>query len=281
MLIGYVTFDGSDRKQSQRPLYFLILATVLMLMTARWKRFAEYFPPFAILFAAFTLETYWRGRAVFTRLPPEVMDDLQPFLDRQESAVTTKETRQQESWKIIKAGFVAVALGIALFANVYKTSKDIRGSDPRDFYSRGARWMRANIPPGERVFNTDWDDFPRLFYYDPTHTYVSGLDPTYLHDKDSKLSDDYVNITTGKEEDPGPLIRDRFGTRWVFSDNSSDHDAFYDNALRSGWFDRVYEDKECSVLHIRDQKGEPPPEEKHPDDNGDDDDSPDEGSNSP
>ena len=126
----------------------------------------------------------------------------------------------------------------------------------------------ANIPPGELIFNTDWDDFPRLYYYDPTHFYTSGLDPTYLLDKNPELSKLYERITTGEEEDPGPLIRDRFGTRWIFSDNTKDHDGFFDNALRSGWFDRVYEDGDCSVLHIRDQKSEPPPEEKN--DNADD-----------
>ena len=270
MLTGYLAFGAIDRKRSERPLFFLILSTALMLMTARWKRFAEYFPPFAVLFAAFTLEEFWRGRAVFTHLPQDVLADLQPFLDRQESAATAKESKQQESWKMLKLGFVAVALGIALFANIYRTAKDIRESDPRDYYAKGAAWMRANIPPGETVFNTDWDDFPRLFFYDPTHVYVSGLDPTYLFDRDRELSKLFDRITTGDEDDPGPLIRDRFGARWIFSDNTKDHDSFYDNALRSGWFDRVYEDSDCSVLHIRDQKSQPPPEEKH---NNNDDDS--------
>lgn len=276
MLIGYLAFDGSDRKRAQRPMYFLILATLLLLMTARWKRFAEYFPPFAILFVAFTLESFWRGRAVFSHLPEDMMQDLQPFLDRQETAATAKETRNEETWKTIKLGFVSAALGMALFANVYRTSKDIHDSEPRDYYAKGAAWMRANIPPGEMVFNTDWDDFPRLFYYDPTHVYASGLDPTYLMDKSADLSKLYDKITTGDEEDPGPLIRDRFGARWVFSDNK-DHDGFYDNALKSGWFDRVYDDKDCFVLHIRDQKREPPPEEKTNDgdsNGGDNDNSP-------
>jgi hypothetical protein len=265
MLIGYLAFDGSDRKRAQRPLYFLILSTLLLLMTMRWKRFAEYFPPFAILFAAFTLENFWRGRAVFTHLPEFVMEDLQPFLDRHETAATAKETKSEETWKYLKLGFVAVALLLALGGNVYRTAHDIGESDQRDYYAKGANWMRANVPPGEMIFNTDWDDFPRLFYYDPTHIYTSGLDPTYLLDKNAELSRLYDRITTGDEEDPGPLIRDRFGARWIFSDNTKDHDSFYDNALRSGWFDRVYEDGDCSVLHIRDQKGEPPPEEKKKD----------------
>ncbi|HJZ83024.1 MAG TPA: hypothetical protein VKD91_21835 [Pyrinomonadaceae bacterium] len=272
MLVGYITFDFSDRKRAQRPLYFLILATALLLMIARWKRFAEYFPPFAILFAAFTLENYWRGRAVFTQLPEFVLEDLQPFLDRQETAAAKEKRKQQKNWEVLKAGFVAVILGGALFANVYRTSKDIRESDPRDHYAKGAFWMRANVPAGELVFNTDWDDFPRLLYYDPTHVYTSGLDPTYLLDRNAELSKLYDRITTGAEEDPGPLIRDKFGARWVFSDNTSDHDSFYDNALRSGWFDRVYEDADCSVLHLRDQKGEPAGEDKKNDDNKSDND---------
>src|SRR5436309_8304518 len=272
MLVGYIAFDFSDRKPVQRPLYFLIFSTALLLMIARWKRFAEYFPPFAILFAAFTLENFWRGRAAFPRLPDGVMEDLQPFLDRQQPSATATEIRQQETWRLIKVGFASITLGVALFINVYHTAKDIRGSEGRDYYAKGAAWMRSNIPAGEIVFNTDWDDFPRLFFFDPTHVHVSGLDPTYLLDKNAELSKLYEKITTGDEEDPGPLIRDRFGTRWVFSDNTKDHDAFYDNALRSGWFDRVYEDSDCSVLHIRDQKGEPPPEEKNNDkDKGNDD----------
>jgi CxxC motif-containing protein (DUF1111 family) len=31
--------------------------------------------------------------------------------------------------------------------------------------------------------------------------------------------------------------------------------------MDSGWFDKVYEDDDCTVLHIRDAKGEPPKEE--------------------
>ena len=277
MLVGYLTFDPGDRKRSERPLYFLILSTLLMLMTARWKRIAEYFPPFAILFAAFTLEQFWRERAVFTHLPEDVLADLQPFLDRQEPTAAAKEQKQQEAWRIVKISFVAVALFIALLANVVRTKRDIAESEPRDYYSKGAAWMRANIPAGQMVFNTDWDDFPRLFFYDPTHVYVSGLDPTYLADKNPELSKLYVRITTGDEEDPGPLIRDRFGARWVFSDTTSDHVGFFDNAARSGWFDVVYEDSDCRIFHLRDQKGEPLPEDKNDHDDsggGDDDNSP-------
>ena len=268
MLVGYLTFDIYDRKRAQKPLFFLILSTALLLMNARWKRFAEYFPPFAVLFAAFTLEQFWRGRAVFTRLPDDVLEYLKPFLDREEPTAAARAHRSEETWRIVKIAFVAVALIGILGANVYRTWDDIRKSDPPDYYAQGAAYMRANIPAGETVFNTDWDDFPRLFYFDSSHAYVSGLDPTYLLDQNAALSKLYERITLGEEEDPGPLIRERFGARWVFSDIS--HDAFYDVALRSGWFDRVYEDNECVILRVRDVKAEPPPESHSSDDPGGD-----------
>src|SRR5258708_30322086 len=107
MSSGYLAFDTSDRKRSQRPMYFLILSTLLMLMTMRWKRFAEYFPPFAILFAAFTLENFWRGRAVFTHLPEDMMQDLRPFLDRHEPAAVAKNIQHAHTSKIIQLGLVA------------------------------------------------------------------------------------------------------------------------------------------------------------------------------
>ena len=149
-----------------------------------------------------------------------------------------------------------------MFFNLRVTIKDIASSEPHDFYRAGAEWMRANIEPGQLIFNTDWDDFPRLFYFDSSHAYVSGLDPTYLYEKDGKLSRLYDRITLGEEDDPGPLIRDRFGARYVFSDNL--HHDFFAAAQDSGWFEIVYEDKQCTVMRVRDQKLEPEPEEAEP-----------------
>jgi hypothetical protein len=55
-----------------------------MIMTARWKRIAEYWPPFAVLFAGFSLQPWLAGfRPYLTRLPPDVLEELKPFLDRE------------------------------------------------------------------------------------------------------------------------------------------------------------------------------------------------------
>jgi hypothetical protein len=253
MVVGYIAFEPSERRRAQYPIFFLLLATALMIMTARWKRIAEYWPPFAVLFAGFSLQPWLQGfRPYLTRLPPDVLEELKPFMDREGDAPPEQENDWRDLLKTIAAAAVALALSIFLFFNLRSTVEEIGQSEPHDHYRAGAEWMRNNVPPGQIIFNTDWDDFPRLFYYDASHNYVSGLDPSYLFDKDPELSRLYDQITLGKEEDPGPLIRDKFGARYVFSDNA--HHDFFEHARLSGWFDIVYEDTQCTIMYIRDEK---------------------------
>ena len=249
MLVGYISFEPSERKRAHYPIFFLLFSTALMIMTARWKRIAEYWPPFAVLFAAFSLQPWLQGLKPYPRrLPPDVLEELQPFFDREE-----KEQRAfYEALRNVAVATVTLVLGVFLYFNLTATEKEIAQSEPHNYYQAGTQWLRNNIPPGQIIFNTDWDDFPRLFYYAPSHHYVSGLDPNYLYDKDPDLSRLYDRITLGQEEDPGPLIRDRFGARYVFSDNQ--HHDFFEHAQSSGWFDIVYEDKDCTIMYIRDEK---------------------------
>lgn len=263
MVVGYIAFDWSDKRRAVRPLFFLLFSTLLLVASFRSRRFVEYWPPFAILFAAFALQTIFDGarRRVVGHLPEDVLDELQPFLDRDEPAETVERRRAREYWQTGTAVFIALLLGVVLVVNVRETAKTLADEAGPDRYRGGMQWIQTNVPAGEMVFNTDWDDFPKMFFYDTTHTYASGLDPTYLLNKNPELSKLYEEITLGKIKDAAPIIRDRFGARYVFSDTEDVHNDFYFNAKESGWFDIVYEDDECTVLQIRDQKGVPLPEE--------------------
>jgi len=251
MLVGYLAFEPTERRRSHYPIFFLLFSTALMILNLRWKRISEYWPPFAILFAGFTLKPWLDGyRPYLSRLPSEVQVELEPFLDREGTG--EKEADWRDVVRVVGALLVAAVLSVILFFNVISCRDEIKQSERHDHYRAGAEWMRANIPPGQIIFNTDWDDFPRLFYYDDSHYYVSGLDPSYLYEKDQNLSRLYDRITLGQEENPGPLIRDRFGARYVFSDNN--HHEFFEHARVRGWFDIVYEDTECTIFYIRDEK---------------------------
>ncbi len=260
MVAGYIAFDWTDRKRAARPLFFLLFATLLLIINFRSRRFVEYWPPFAVLFAAFALQpVVMRAREWASRMPADILSELQPFLDRHERVETAGEKRSRESLHTALAAIVIALLCVPLFFNVRETARTIASDESPDAYRGGMEWIRNNVPKGERIFNTDWDDFPKMFFYSTDHVYISGLDPNYLLTQNPELSKLYENVTLGREKDVASIIRNRFGARYVFTDNEPVHDDFYYNAIDSGWFEVVYEDPEdkCTVLRIRDERAEP------------------------
>src|ERR1051325_5146351 len=165
MVGGYLAFEPSERRRGHYPFFFLLFATALMIMTARWRRIAEYWPPFAVLFAAFMLQPWLQGlRAYPRRLPPDLLEELKPFLDRETTAEDGDSIR--ELVPTLAALSVALVLWIFLFFHLRATAHEIRQSDPHNHYRAGAEWLRNHVPAGQGVFNTHWDDLPRLFFYD-------------------------------------------------------------------------------------------------------------------
>ena len=269
MLIGYILFVPRKTALPEKAAFFLAFTTILLAAQFRSKRFAEYFPPFAILFAAFSLQAF--STPVVAELPDEFKRDIDPYLD------VPKPTQRQAWWVAAKQASVWV-VGIALsifwvynLTGLHRFGFDepgmidnIRSNEPDDKYRRAMEWATGlddtgaeNIPKGERIFNCTWDDFPKLFFYDTKHTYVYGLDPNYLYSAHPELYTLLKDITEGKTEDPAPLIRDKFGANYIFADAKENIDMIA-KALDSGWVETIYEDDEARLFKIRAQKGEAP-----------------------
>lgn len=277
MLVGYILFYPKNGKLPEKSSFFLMFATILLAAQFRSKRYAEYFPPFAILFAAFS----WKEFLVpLFQLPEDFKLEIAPYLDRE------KTTENQETFGLVKQyapWVLGVLLVIWMAYNIFGINTtnlagerwkntpglrslfsikeggllgDIRNNEPNEKYERAAAWMNENIPAGERIFNCNWDDFPKLFFYDTKHNYVYGLDPNYLYSKNPEIYKSIMDITAGKIDDPAPVIREKMGARFVFSDAKENQD-FIAKCLQSGWCEMVYEDDEARILKIRDTKSEP------------------------
>jgi hypothetical protein len=269
MLTGYILFMPRNHRLPEKATFFLMFVTILLAAQFRSKRFAEYFPPFAILFAAFSWQAFTASNA--TELPEDLRQELEPYLD------VSKPNRNQAAWNIARQASIWI-IGLALFGWLVFNLRGIdfmgyqeqgligtiKANEPGDKYRRAMEWATGtdangneNIPAGERIFNCSWDDFPKLFFYDQKHSYVYGLDPNYLYSENPDLFKLLVDITAGKTDDAGPIIRDKFGARYIFADAKENEDMIA-KALESGWVEMVYEDDEARLLKIRDQKGEPP-----------------------
>ncbi len=135
MVIGYLAFGyalgrvRSGRTSLQRPVLFLLFSSFLLLITLRSVRFMEYWPPFAVLFAAFSLQAVWDAGG----------EESQP-----ESEGVSRTAPGGLAWKVL----AMVVLLAALVYNLRMTrnTMTVATKDP-DHYHAAADWMRANLPP--------------------------------------------------------------------------------------------------------------------------------------
>ena len=264
MLIGYILFAPKNGKLPEKSTFFLMFVTVLLVSQFRSKRFAEYFPPFAILFAAFSWRDFF---APFASFAPNSYgngaEDFRDAGDRPKKRDFSGIIKQTAAWII--GTFLVLWLFYNLngidFAGFKETGliATLQGNEDNDKYKRATDWAKANIPEGERIFNCNWDDFPKLFFFDTKHTYVYGLDPNYLYSKNPDLSKLIPDITSGKISEAAPIIKEKFGSRYIFSDAKENEDMVA-KCLDSGWCEMAYQDDEAIFLKIRDAKGAPPKE---------------------
>lgn len=269
VLIGYILFVPRNGKLPEKATFFLMFVTILLAAQFRSKRFAEYFPPFAVLFAAFSWQAFKTPQK--HQLPEDLQLDLEPYLDVEKPAGT------KDPWAIARlaaASVIGVSLTVYFLFNIagfrYLGFDEsgligtIADNESNQRYQRATTWAqgtdaegRENIPTGSRIFNCNWDDFPKLFFFDTKHTYVFGLDPNYLYSQNPDLFKLLLDITGGKTDDAGPIIREKFGANFVFAD-AKENDDMIAKMLESGWAETVYEDEEARIIKIRDVKGEPP-----------------------
>ena len=231
---GVVALGLQGRRMDTRTATSLFAALLFGLMLFQARRFIEYFPPFALIFAAFAwtplIESFTGGGQSSREAAKPVPDYGRPW----------------RSWMV--GGLLALILIPGIWLTLRAAIDSIQGSKPYQRYAAASAWLSSNTPAGARVFQTDWDDFPRLFFYNTHNTYLVGLDPTYLQLYNAELYDRWVEITDGKVSQPSKDIIARFGSSYVITDLA--HKAFLARANDDPGLEKVYEDQEAVVYRV-------------------------------
>jgi len=220
---GIFALGFSNRRMDVRIATLLFAAFLFGLMLFKARRFIEYFPPFALMFSAFA----------WAPLFPEPKSD-----SRAPSWFTP-------SWvTLVLAGFVILSS-----ANTISSArKSIQGSKPYDTYQGASAWLQNNTAKGTMVFQTDWDDFPRLFFYNSDNIYLVGLDPTYMQLYDAGLYDLWVMITRGEVEQPSQYVANQFHAQYIHSDLK--HNNFLQQAEGDPGLSEVYRDDQAVLFEV-------------------------------
>ena len=229
---GVFALGLSSRKMDVRTAFALLTALLFGLMLFQARRFVEYFPPFALIFAAFA----------WTPL----------FLDRPIAPMTPADSPRERLLFDLRNNILALALGVAVLLGVARSIPQARtalqSSKPYDLYAGASAWLESNTAAGERVFQTDWDDFPRLFFYNTHNTYLIGLDPTYMQLYDPNLYALWVEITQGRVSNPSRIIAAKFDAKYVHTDLS--HKDFLAAAGKDSGLKEVYRDDQAVLFEV-------------------------------
>jgi len=221
LVSGFLAIGLSGRKIDRRTLTAFGITLLFGAMLMQSRRFIEYFPPFALVFAAFA----WT-----------------PIM----------ETRPHNSirWVVRHVpGLVLLALLLpGAWLTLRASQESMQTSKPYQTYAAASAWLTANSPAGSMVFQTDWDDFPRLFFYNTHNTYLIGLDPTYMSIYNPDLYSHWVDITRGNVDQIAETARKDFGASYILTDLR--HENFLNAAGKDPQLEVVYRDEYAVIYQV-------------------------------
>ncbi len=228
---GVLALGLTGRKMDARTALGLFISLLFGLMLFQARRFVEYFPPFALIFAAFA----WA-----------------PMLESRPDPAPASSTPRPRFISLLQSYLPMALLSTAVLVSIGLSISPARAaldsSKPYGLYANASLWLEKNTPAGSRVFQTDWDDFPRLFYYNTHNTYLIGLDPTYLQLYDTDLYDLWVEITQGDVENPSQIIARTFDSRYIHTDLN--HRDFLQVAAEAPGLKEVYRDDQAVIFEV-------------------------------
>ena len=223
VLAGILALGWREKRLDKPTLVSLGLMVLFGYMLFESRRFIEYFPPFAWIFFVLSVAPLLREWLAEWGKERPYLPQLAPIA-------------------------LLLLLAYPLYIGLNDARRLLSESKPADQYADAVIWLHDHAPAATMVFQTDWDDFTRLFFYNSQAVYTAGLDPTFMELEDEARFDRWVDITRGRVSEPGVAIRDEFGAAYVFSDLR--HDGFRDEAEDDPLLQEVYRDDYAVIYQV-------------------------------
>jgi hypothetical protein len=236
-LASSAVFLWHHKKPSTRTaqsLFFISFGFFFLMLKSR--RFVEYWAPFALLFSAHIWSPYFKkiDWAYFKRMFAE-------FWQLRLSVLLSLLVLAAAAWP-----------ALAQVRSYYSSAQ------PDTLYLAAAQWLVANSTQGEIVFNTQWDQFPQLFYWDKKNYYIIGMDPTfmYLHSPDlygkwRLVSDDRSG--SGSNDTIYAVVKNDFRASYIFVENRRNPqlNQYLSSAGQADHFREAYRDDAVTIYRVQ------------------------------
>lgn len=220
-----------DYRSARAMIAFALPVAALVALTLKSRRSVEYLIP------ALALWIPWIWQMVdMRRLLASLREAFSP------------------SWWRLAAGLLVISASVLVGKQLIDTYQGLhRSVYPDGVYRDAFQAISDRANPGDRVFHSDWDEFPVLWSLDDRLKYIAGLDPTFLYEASSTRSDAYRDVTWGRasttRDQLWSVVHDMTQSRFVFIDKR-DHAALVDLVKNDARFSLLRETNDAATFEV-------------------------------
>lgn len=234
VLVALVLFVIHRRRQTAESWTLLVLAAFFFLITLKSRRYVELYVPFAVLFAAFTFR------------------DALPHLDGRGLAVMLQRAFLRHRIVVLFVGLYIILASLTVVTRDYRQLNiDLKSGFRTSYLSGVGHWLTEHTQARSIIMQSDWDEFPNLFYYADKNYYIVGLDPTFMYQYNKVLYQRWAAVSSGqRREDAAAIITQDLKSSTVVV--TKDHKQFQDVMEGLQGFVKVYDDPDASIYQRKD-----------------------------
>ncbi|MFH1171108.1 MAG: hypothetical protein V1778_01040 [bacterium] len=232
VLLGLVALVLARRRQSKESWTLFLLTVFLFLITLKSRRYVELYVPLATLFAAFALRD---------GIPGSLLSAAKRMY-----ALMGKRV----GLAILLGLYIAGAAVMVVVRDERQLIRDMQSGFRPEYLAGVGTWLRNHTPKDSVVVQSDWDEFPSLFYHDDHNRFIVGLDPTFMFQYDRALYQRWADLTSGNRTSDATqiIVNDLKSTTVVVT---KDHQAFQKTMEQQPAFRVVYDDADATIYQLK------------------------------
>lgn len=239
-LISLAWFISAKKNRETSSWFFLFISIFFLFYTLKARRNVEYFIPSAIFFSALNFAQI--GEKINWKKIKEHFNKL--------------FQGPENIFYFISAIFFVFLSGffvILYFNQSIKDARDLYAGQrlPLTHLQTASRWLKDKTQPGEIIFQSRWDIFPELFYFNDANYYINGLDQTFMYEKNKNLYKIWADLVNNKTDpkETASLIKEKFGAGYILFDKRDE--KFGQLLKKSTNMEKAYEDQEAIIYKIK------------------------------
>ncbi|MFA4818274.1 MAG: hypothetical protein WC621_00305 [Patescibacteria group bacterium] len=210
------------------------LTLIFLAYTLRARRQVEYLAPWLVLSSGLMWRDLW---PVIVR--PGVMAELDSWLP---------QFLKGKIFKYFLASYLIILLPIGLWRGGSEAYNGLRAGFKLNKYQAVTTWLRQNTPSRSIIFQSDWSNFPVLWYNDLHNYYLTGLDQTFMYEYDRDKYWLWQAAAAGEKRNLYDIARYNFGASYILLDRDYPKMLLWLN--RDKRFKKVYSDQEAIIYAL-------------------------------